>query len=184
MFYENYVALCRDKGESPSKAAQNAGLSKTAVTGWKQNPNALPSPSVLQKLCTYFGVGQEALLGEQQPAQSFYEHYIAMCRSRGVSPSRAAEDAGLSKSAVSKWKREPDTVPSGAVLAKLSAYFGVPTSQLLGEPTEGLDPMGEEAVKFALFGGREDITPEMYEEVRSFAQFVMEREARKRRNSG
>ena len=168
MFYENYIALCQARGESPSKAAQNAGLSKTAVTGWKQNPNALPS--------------QEALLGEQQPAQSFYEHYIAMCRSRGVSPSRAAEDAGLSKSAVSKWKREPDTVPSGAVLAKLSAYFGVPTSQLLGEPTDRPDSTGDEAVKFALFGGRDDITPEMYEEVRSFARFVMEREARKRRN--
>ena len=162
MFYENYIALCQARGESPSKAAQNAGLSKTAVTGWKQNPNALPSPSVLQKLCNYFCVSQEALLGEQQPAQSFYEHYIAMCRSRGVSPSRAAEDAGLSKSAVSKWKR--------------------PTSQLLGEPTDRPDPMGDEAVKFALFGGRDDITPEMYEEVRSFARFVMEREARKRRN--
>lgn len=181
MFYENYVALCRARGESPSKAAQNAGLSKTAVTGWKQNPSALPTPNVLQKLCTYFGVGQEALLGEQQPAQSFYDQYISICRSRGVSPSRAAEDAGLSKSAVSKWKREPDTVPSGAVLAKLSAYFGIPTSQLLGEPTETVETLGDEAVKFALFGGREDITPEMYEEVRSFAQFVMEREARKRK---
>lgn len=116
------------------------------------------------------------------PPKAFMSTILPWCRSRGVSPSRAAEDAGLSKSAVSKWKREPDTVPSGAVLAKLSAYFGVPTSQLLGEPTDRPDPMGDEAVKFALFGGRDDITPEMYEEVRSFARFVMEREARKRRN--
>lgn len=116
------------------------------------------------------------------PPKAFMSTILPCAAAGGSAPPRAAEDAGLSKSAVSKWKREPDTVPSGAVLAKLSAYFGVPTSQLLGEPTDRPDPMGDEAVKFALFGGRDDITPEMYEEVRSFARFVMEREARKRRN--
>lgn len=109
----------------------------------------------------------------------FYDNFAALCKARGETPSRAAINAGLSKSAVSKWKREPDTAPSGAVLSKLSAYFGVPTSQLLGEQPPAPPAADEEALKFALFGGSGDITPEMFEEVRSFARFVLERERKK-----
>ena len=110
----------------------------------------------------------------------FYENFVALCKSRGESPSRAAQNAGISKSAVSKWKREPDTVPSGTVLAKLSAYFGLPTSQILGEPAPA-PQADDETLKFALFGGAQDITPEMFEEVRSFARFVLEREKNKQK---
>ena len=177
MFYENFVALCKARGESPSRAALNAGLSKAAVSQWKQNPNALPSAAAVEKLSAYFGVPADRLLGGTPDARSFYDRFASLCRSRGVSPSRAAEDAGLSKSAVSKWKREPDAIPSGAVLSKLSAYFGIPASQLLADaPAPAPD---DEALKFALFGGSENITPEMFEEVRSFARFVMQRERNK-----
>ena len=178
MFYDNFVALCKARGESPSRAALNAGLSKAAVTQWKQNPDAQPSAAMLSKLSAYFGVPVERLLDDAPPARSFYDRFASLCRSRGVSPSRAAEDAGLSKSAVSKWKREPEAIPSGAVLSKLSAYFGIPASQLLdGAPAA--PAADDEALKFALFGGSENITPEMFEEVRSFARFVMERERNK-----
>lgn len=175
MFYENFAALCKARGESPSRAALNAGLSKAAVSQWKQNPDAQPSAAVVEKLSAYFGVPADRLLGDAPPARSFYDRFASLCRSRGVSPSRAAEDAGLSKSAVSKWKREPEAIPSGAVIAKLSAYFGVPASQLL-EGAPAAPAADDEALKFALFGGSENITPEMFEEVRSFARFVMERE--------
>lgn len=180
MFYENFVALCNARGETPSRAAENAGLSRAAVTGWKQNQDTPPSPAALEKLCNYFQVSVDELLGETAQPTSFYDRYCALCRSRGVSPSRAAEDAGLSKSAVSKWKREQDVSPSGAVLSKLSTYFGIPAWELLGE--KSAPNPGDEAIKFALFGGREDITPEMFEEVRSFAQFVLEREDRKKKS--
>ena len=183
MFYENFVALCQARGESPSRVAQNAGLSRAAASSWKQNPSARPTAAALEKLAAYLGVSPADLLEDAphpapQPS-GFYPHFCALCRSRGVSPSRAAEDAGISKSAVSKWKREPDTVPSGTVLAKLSAYFGLPTSQILGEPPAPTPT--DEALKFALFGGAQDITPEMFEEVRSFAHFVLEREQKKKK---
>ena len=97
-----------------------------------------------------------------------------------MSPSRAALAAGVSKSAVSKWKREPDAVPSGTVLAKLAAYFGIPASELLGETKTPSPKVSDEDIKFALFGGSGNITQEMYDEVRSFAAFVKEREANKR----
>ena len=110
----------------------------------------------------------------------FYDRFVALCAQRGETPSRAALAAGVSKSAVSKWKREPDAVPSGTVLSKLAAYFGISASELLGESKPAAPEVSEEDIKFALFGGSEDITQEMYDEVRSFAAFVKEREANKR----
>ena len=63
----------------------------------------------------------------------FYDKYAQLCKRRGVSMSAAAVDAGLSKSLVTKWKTNKVDVPSPDVLKKLSAYFNMPVSELLGE---------------------------------------------------
>lgn len=216
MFYERFIALCAQRGESPSRAALNAGISKAIVSKWKQNPDAFPSGPVAKKLADYFGISIPELLDkdlnaaklipsiplrnpnspaaqgktlaqatqEEPPVteaqESFYDRFARIARIYGMSPSGAALAAGLSKSAVTKWKQEPDSAPSGMVLTKLAAFFGISTSELLGECEKQTPPVSDEAIKFALFGGSEDITQEMYDEVRSFAAFVREREAKKR----
>ena len=63
----------------------------------------------------------------------FYDKYAQLCKQRGVSMSAAAQEAGLSKSLVTKWKVNEVDVPSPDVLKKLSAYFNLPVSELLGE---------------------------------------------------
>jgi transcriptional regulator with XRE-family HTH domain len=63
----------------------------------------------------------------------FYDKYAQLCKKRGVSMSAAALEAGLSKSLVTKWKTNKVDVPSPDVLKKLSAYFNMPVSELLGE---------------------------------------------------
>lgn len=63
----------------------------------------------------------------------FYDKYAQLCKRRGVSMSAAAVAAGLSKSLVTKWKTNNVDVPSPDVLKKLSAYFNMPVSELLGE---------------------------------------------------
>ena len=63
----------------------------------------------------------------------FYDKYAQLCKQRGVSMSAAAVEAGLSKSLVTKWKTNKVDVPSPDVLKKLSSYFGMPVSELLGE---------------------------------------------------
>ena len=220
MFYDRFCALCAQRGETPSRAALNAGISKAVVSKWKQNPSAFPSGMVVEKLTNYFGISVTELLQEDgdgiqvqyplippnpnspaalgktmaqveseaeeededvPPGDTFYARFARLSRSYGMSPSRAAMDAGISKSAVSKWKREPDSAPTGTVLAKLSAFFGVPASALLGEEKRESAPVSDEDIMFALFGGSEDITQEMYDEVRSFAAYIKEREAKKRR---
>lgn len=66
----------------------------------------------------------------------FYDKYAQLCKQRGVSMSAAAMDAGLSKSLVTKWKVNKVDVPSPDVLKKLSVYFGMPVSELLGEESK------------------------------------------------
>ena len=54
--------------------------------------------------------------------------------------SAAALEAGLSKSLVTKWKSNKVEVPSPDVLKKLSTYFNIPVSELLGEEEQKEKP--------------------------------------------
>lgn len=114
----------------------------------------------------------------------FYERFVQLCREHHVTPSRAAIEAGLSKSTVTKWKKEPNSKPTGNVIDKLTQYFGLSVAELLGEnekaPAEsGKREVTSDDIKFALFGGSGEITDAMYDEVLSFAAFVKQREAAK-----
>lgn len=63
----------------------------------------------------------------------FYDRFVFLCTQKGISPSRAAVEAGLSKSLVTKWKTNRTEVPSPDVLRKLSKYFCIPVSELIDE---------------------------------------------------
>lgn len=60
-FYQSFLALCSQKEVSPSVAARDAGISSGAPTAWKRG--AIPKPAQREKLCDYFGVTDEVLLG-------------------------------------------------------------------------------------------------------------------------
>ena len=117
----------------------------------------------------------------------FYDRFVYLCKQKGISPTRAALDAGISKSLVTKWKTNNVKDPSPDVLRKLSKYFNVTVAELLGEETEktptnsGERSVSDDDIKFALFGGDGEITDAMYEEVRKFAAFVKQREADKKK---
>ena len=68
----------------------------------------------------------------------FYDKYAQLCKQKGVSKSAAALAAGFSKSLVTKWKDNQVETPSAEVLEKLSAYFNIPISELLGEEEMGI----------------------------------------------
>ena len=115
----------------------------------------------------------------------FYDRFLQLCAQRGISPSKAAVEAGISKSLVTKWRTNAVQVPSAEVLQKLARYFSLSVSDLLeetaGAPAQpGVPAVSEEDIKFALFGGDGEITDAMYEEVKRFAAFVKQREAEKK----
>lgn len=65
MFWNNFEALCAEKGVSYNAAAADVGVkSSGTVTGWKNG--AKPRGPVLKRLADYFDVTVEELTGEEQ----------------------------------------------------------------------------------------------------------------------
>lgn len=116
----------------------------------------------------------------------FFDIFYDLCKRKGVSCKKAAEDIGLSNSITTKWKKTGAT-PGGDTLQRIASYFGVSTDYLLGKESKkapavsGKRSVSDEDIKFALFRGREDITDAMYEEVLNFADYVARREAEKKK---
>ena len=61
----------------------------------------------------------------------FFDVYCELCKEKGISPTGAALEMGISRGAVSAWKNEA-RVPSSAILTKIADYFGVSVDYLLG----------------------------------------------------
>lgn len=116
----------------------------------------------------------------------FYDRFVQICSRRGITPSRAAIEAGLSKSTVSKWKSTPDAEPTGTAIKKLSEYFGITIAELMGEETEkaptnaGERRVSDADLKFALWGDCEDVDDDDLADVMRYAAFVRERKKDKK----
>lgn len=115
----------------------------------------------------------------------FYDRFIYLCSQKGVSPSRAAMDAGISKSLVTKWKNNNAKDPSPDVIRKLSKYFNISVSELLGEEIEkaptadGERSVSDDDIMFALWGDTDDVDKDDLDDVKRYAAFVRERKRKK-----
>ena len=109
----------------------------------------------------------------------FYDRFKQLCEQRGISCNRAATEMGLSNATPTSWKKRGLT-PKADTLAIIANYFGVSVDYLLGEETEkaptpkGERPVGDDELKFALFGTQE-IDDEILDEVKAFALFAKDR---------
>ena len=52
VFYDKFIALCNEHGESPTSAAVNMGLHQTTVCRWKRG--STPSTKTMTKVAKYF----------------------------------------------------------------------------------------------------------------------------------
>ena len=87
----------------------------------------------------------------------FYDRFAYLCKQKGVSVSRGALEAGISKSLVTKWKTNNTEIPSPDVISKLSKYFGLPVSELLGEePKKAPTEDGERSENGDILEGKVD----------------------------
>ena len=71
----------------------------------------------------------------------FYDLFCRLCQEKGVSPTRATIEIGLSRTIGTKWKKTGAT-PQGDTLQKIADYFGVSVDYLLGNEEK---PAGQEA---------------------------------------
>ncbi len=113
----------------------------------------------------------------------FYDRFLYLCKMKDISPSRAALEAGISKSLVTKWRTNKVETPSPDVIKKLARYFNLSVSDLLDEdvqnkkaPTKtGERSVSDAELKFALWGDCEDVDDDDLADVRRYAAFVRER---------
>lgn len=115
----------------------------------------------------------------------FFDRLKQLCEERNISVYKACTDIGLNRSAVNKWKT--GAKPNGSTISKFASYFGVTTDYLLDNgiekaPTETGERKYEDSeIMFALSrGGEGEITDAMFEEVKSFAAYIAQREAAKK----
>lgn len=69
MFFNTFLALCEKKNIFPTRVALDIGLSKAAVTRWKQTEST-PNGDVLCKLADYFGCSVDYLLGRENTSDT------------------------------------------------------------------------------------------------------------------
>ena len=65
---------------------------------------------------------------------NFYENFVRLCNKAGKTPSRVAQDVGISKSIVSRWKNGGGV--TDATASRLADYFNVSLNVMKGEVTE------------------------------------------------
>lgn len=65
----------------------------------------------------------------------FYEKFVELCVQRGIAPTKAAVEAGLTSGSVTGWKK--GAPPRSSAIQKIANYFGVPVEYFNGDPIAG-----------------------------------------------
>lgn len=100
-FYENFVRLCTQHGISPSKVAREIGISKSAVTRWKDG-GGMTDPVAI-RIADYFGVSVDVLRNgdkneQKEKTASFVANGLNATRYDELTPeNRAVIDSLIEK---------------------------------------------------------------------------------------
>ncbi len=137
VFYDNFIRLCNHESKPPSIVADELGLSRAAVSKWKDG--AVPYRATILKIADYFDVDPESLLSEEFDISesksvgysTFYNNYVRLCAQVKKSPSAVAEEMGFSRTSVSRWKKMEK--PRDATALRVANYFNVPLESLFVE---------------------------------------------------
>lgn len=85
-------------------------------------------------------------------------------------------DLGLSPTNMGNWKR--GRTPKLEIIKRIADYLDVPLSVFTEDASTD-----DDKIKFALFGEIDEITDEMFEDVKQYAQFVKEKYKNKNDNN-
>ena len=118
---------------------------------------------------------------------SFGENLRAARESKGYTQQQVADMMQIDKSTYCGYetsKRQPDMHK----IKLLSKILGISGDDLLetdyagkkAPADDGKRSVSDDDIKFALFGGSGEITDEMYDEVKRFAEYIKQREAGKK----
>lgn len=97
---------------------------------------------------------------------------------KGITQLELANELNVATSSVSYWCNG-EKMPRMDKIELIAEYLGVTKSDLLEERTSRSFTPSDADIQFALFGGKDEITEKMYEEVKNFAAFLKQREGYK-----
>ena len=110
-----------------------------------------------------------------------YKKIDELLAQKGISGAKMSADLGMSRSFMTELRKGRAKSVKIETAQKIADYFGISLSELFGEETApDRRAISDADIKFALFGGDGEITEEMYQEVRRFAEFVRHRERNKK----
>lgn len=101
-----------------------------------------------------------------------YARIEELCRKKGINVTQLCSACNIPRASLSDYKSGKKKSLSAEVLSKISDYFDVSVDFLYGKAPKGVD---EQSLKIALFGGSSDVTDEMWDEVKRYAQYIKER---------
>lgn len=184
MFWNTFIKLCVKHNLKPNTIAKELGISSGAVTKWKQG--SIPGSTTLQKLADYFNVSADYFLSneENQSAISvtdddlkvalmFKDNFERALKNSQKTLYALSKETGISPGQLHDYK-SGRRIPKIQTCEKIAKSLNVTVDYLLGrsEEKQAAKDVTEDDIKVALFGGDSDVTDEMWEEVKSFAQFV------------
>ena len=97
---------------------------------------------------------------------------------KGITQLELANALNVATSSVSYWCNG-EKMPRMDKIELIAGYLGVTKSELLEERTSRFFTPSDADIQFALFGGKDESTEKMYEEVKNFAAFLKQREGYK-----
>ena len=101
-----------------------------------------------------------------------YERIEELCKQKGINITFMCNECDIKRASLSDYKTGKKKSLSVETLAKIANYFDVSVDYLYGkEPAAASD----EALKVALFGGGTEVTDEMWNEVKRYAEYIKER---------
>lgn len=109
----------------------------------------------------------------------FFDIFNDLCKMRGISCKRAAEEIGLSNSITTKWKKTGAT-PGGDTLQKIASYFGVTTDFLLDKekaPTVSDERIDMSDIDVAFYGDYKELSDDDKATIRDMVRIMRQRRA-------
>lgn len=101
-FFNKYLKLCNSVGKTPSKCALEMGISKVAVTNWKNRGN-MPTDANLRKIADYFGITVDYLLGNEKTSAENGEGDIITHKIVAMGGMNGDDTRTVSKKQLDKW---------------------------------------------------------------------------------
>lgn len=99
---------------------------------------------------------------------------FASCAKKGVSPTKATVEIGLSRTIGTKWKTTGAT-PQGETLSKIADYFGVSVDYLLGNEPKAKTPAEADVTfddfTYAMHHESKELTEENKQKLLEMARF-------------